>query len=53
MLAANPDPPARRQDRKVCPSCEASPTACRSNEWLRGRRCCEACKGNHDRTETA
>jgi hypothetical protein len=43
-----PDVPDRRRDRKVCRWCEASPQACRSNEWLRGRRCCDACTGNHD-----
>lgn len=44
-----PNTPARRTDRCVCPACEASPGTCRSSEWLRGRRCCEACTGDHDR----
>jgi hypothetical protein len=43
-----PAVPPRRRDRKVCAYCEASPQACRSNEWLRARRCCEACEGDHD-----
>ena len=38
----------RRADRKVCAHCEATPASCRSREWLSGRRCCEACAGNHD-----
>jgi hypothetical protein len=46
-----PAAPPVRKDRKSCPNCEASPQACRSNEWLRGRRCCEACTGDHDRAE--
>jgi hypothetical protein len=45
-----PDTPPRRRDRRVCTYCEASPQACRSNEWLRGRRCCEVCTGDHDQT---
>ena len=38
----------RRTDRKLCAHCEASASGCRSNEWLRGRRCCTACAGDHD-----
>lgn len=40
----------RRTDRRLCPHCEASASGCRSNEWLRGRLCCESCTGNHDIT---
>jgi hypothetical protein len=43
-----PDVAERRTDRKTCPTCEASAAGCRSNEWLRGRLCCEACAGDHD-----
>lgn len=45
------DVPERRIDRKTCAYCEATASGCRSVEWLRGRRCCEACAGNHDREE--
>ncbi len=45
--------PERRTDRKPCPSCEGSASGCRSVEWLRGRRCCDACPGDHDRTDHA
>jgi len=38
----------RRTDRKTCRHCEASAAGCRSNAWLRGRNCCDACTGNHD-----
>lgn len=47
-LDVTPDTPPRRTDRKLCPACEASAAGCRSNEWLRGRRCCDACTGDHD-----
>lgn len=40
----------RRTDRKTCTHCEASAAGCRSNYWLRGRNCCEACPGDHDTT---
>ncbi len=52
MYAADPNPPAKRADRKVCEHCEATPGGCASNYWLRGRYCCEACTGNHDTKET-
>jgi hypothetical protein len=48
MLASDPDEKPRRLDRKVCAHCEASAAGCRSNEWLRGRRCCARCGGDHD-----
>lgn len=48
MFATDPNQTPRRADRKSCPICEASASGCRSIEWLRGRRCCEACGGNHD-----
>lgn len=52
-LGTTPDQAAeRRTDRKTCPACEASAAGCRSNEWLRGRRCCERCTGNHDSSTT-
>ena len=38
-----PDVPTRRADREACAYCEASAPACRSNEWLRGQRCCDVC----------
>jgi hypothetical protein len=46
-----PDAPPRRRDREICPACESTPQLCRSGEWLRGRRCCDACDGNHDQAE--
>jgi len=42
------DEPPVRKDRRTCAYCEASAAGCKSNEWLRGRRCCEACTGDHD-----
>ena len=52
-LGTTPDQATeRRTDRKTCAACEASAAGCRSNEWLRGRRCCERCTGNHDQTIT-
>lgn len=43
-----PEPAQRRTDRRTCPNCEASASGCRSVEWLRGRRCCDSCTGDHD-----
>jgi len=40
--------PERRTDRGACAYCEGSASGCRSREWLTGRRCCEACAGDHD-----
>lgn len=48
VYASDPDPNPRRTDRRTCPYCEASAAGCRSLEWLRGRRCCDACSGDHD-----
>jgi hypothetical protein len=42
------DVPPRRTDHEPCAYCEASAAGCRSNEWLRGRRCCDVCGGDHD-----
>lgn len=53
MTIKIPAAPPLRTDRKTCPTCEASAAGCRSNEWLRGRRCCTACKGDHDTAEAA
>lgn len=53
MRAADPDPIVRRTDRKTCPSCGASVAGCDGNRWLRGRWCCDACRGDHDRPITA
>ena len=52
MFATDPNAKPRRTDRKTCPFCEGSAAGCASNEWLRGRRCCEACAGNHDHDNT-
>jgi hypothetical protein len=49
MYATSPDQKPRRTDRKTCPHCEGSADGCRSLEWLRARRCCETCVGDHDR----
>lgn len=43
------------RSRKLCPTCEASPSACRSRHWLTGRACCVGCDaraGDHDQTPT-
>lgn len=48
MRAADPTPAPRRTDRRLCPSCEATPGTCRSWHWLRGSFCCDACHGDHD-----
>ena len=51
MLAADPDPTPVRTDRRACAYCEATPRGCASNQWLRGRWCCDACAGDHDAEE--
>lgn len=48
MYATDPDRKPRRTDRKACQHCDGSASGCRSLEWLSGRRCCEACDGDHD-----
>ncbi|WP_182481181.1 hypothetical protein [Nocardioides immobilis] len=48
MFATTPDQKPRRVDRKDCAHCGGSAAGCRSVEWLAGRRCCEACPGDHD-----
>lgn len=52
MLAADPDRPPSRNDRRPCRWCGGSAAGCRSLEWLRGQRCCSRCGGNHDADET-
>ncbi len=48
MRATDPTPTAKQADRRICPSCEATPRGCQSGHWLRGRWCCRTCTGNHD-----
>jgi hypothetical protein len=44
MLAVDPNHRNRGdRDQANCLSCGATTSNCRSVEWLRGRRCCEAC----------
>ena len=50
VLAAYPDDQTPKRSRKSCPYCEATPAGCRSNKWLRGQHCCEACDGDHDQS---
>jgi len=47
-----PETDPKPRSRKVCASCEATPQGCDSNYWLRSRRCCDACTGDHDTTTT-
>lgn len=40
-----------RADRRLCPSCGATPGGCRACLELGGRPCCTACRGDHDSEE--
>ena len=48
MYAVDPNRPCpRRLPLKPCPHCDATARGCDTNQWLRGRGCCDACPGRH------
>lgn len=50
-MIAVADPDRRPPSRTPCPTCGATPGACRGREYVSGRWCCDTCAGDHGHDE--